>query len=220
MLQKHKCPLCNYINTTKPDDRKKYKQKYLDGHYKMPFSVYMCGYHLCSKCGAVYYLYKNTTLFLSEETIKIIKSEKYQNIFKGNIPENLKLLKLIKEISKSREIIGKDINWLHLKYYEDIRDYKNIQKYLSKVIKEVENGIYYTNHFKKGDTCINLNENFSIRKNEILVDLYRRAGMFEKAKELITTSPYYTTIYSKTTAQKQYYDFQLSLIEKQIKRHI
>ena len=216
----HRCPLCGRTNKTKIDESKNYKEKYLDGQHKMPFSVFMSKYYICPECGLVYVCYKgNKTLFVSEEAKKLVHSSHYQNLAKSNVTYNLKLLKLIEKISRLREIIGRDINWLYIRYYEENRDYKNMEKYLHKAIDDIQCGNYYFTNLSEGETCCKLCGKVILRENELLIDFYRRTAQFEKAKECIAFGLKNKHV-SNPYALKQYYEYQLNLINNEIKRHI
>ena len=123
MYQTHECPLYGKEIQSKPNKINQYTEKYLDGQHKMPFDVFMSMYHLCPRCGLVYVFYGTGTMFVSDTIKNISMSDQYQNIFRDKtLPEQLKTLKLIKELSKAHEIIGQDINWLFLRYFEENDD--------------------------------------------------------------------------------------------------
>lgn len=220
MHSTHECPLCGKEVQSKINMSNRYQDKYLDGQHKMPFDVFMSMYHMCPRCGLVYVFYGTGTLFVSDATKNISLSDEYQNIFRDKtLSEPLKMLKLIKELSKAHEIMGQDINWLFLRYFEELDDQKNIDKYLKKVIKDIEGGLFFHTNLYTGETCCNLGGKLILNPNIVFVDLYRRLGQFEKAKEYINICLQYKWA-QNNTALKQYLAIQEKLIEKQFRRHI
>lgn len=220
MFSTHKCPLCGKEIQSKLNSSHQYKEKYLDGQHKMPFDVFMSMYHLCPRCGLVYVFYGTGTLFVSETTKNISMSDQYQNIFRDKtLPEPLKILKLIKELSKAHEIMGQDINWLFLRYFEEKDDQKNIDRYLKKVISDINDGLFFHTNLYDGETCCNLNGRIILNPNIVFIDLYRRLGQFEKAREYINICLQYKWA-QNNTALEQYLSIQERLIEKEFRRHI
>ncbi len=220
MYPKHKCPLCGKEVVSKTNESGKYKEKYLDGQHKMPFDVFISMYHLCPRCGLVYVFYGTGTLFISETVKDIVMSEQYQKISHNkNIPNNLKLLMLIEQIAKAREIIGQDINWLYLRYYEEQRDLVNVDKYLQKVINDIETGLFFHTNLYEGETGCKFNGKMVMSKNVVLIDLNRRLKRFNKAQEYINLVKQ-TANYNANHPLQQYVAVQQKLIENKIHRHI
>ena len=218
----HKCPLCGEEIKTTENKIFTYNKKYLDGQRKISIHDRMSFYHLCPRCGFVY-IYKNydNILPVSDSIRVCIKSDDYQSILNNEtIDETLKKIKLLKQLSYAKTLIGIEANLLMLNYYEEKQNEERIQEYLLKRIDEVPFGLCFAEDLNKGEICIEIDSSIKMHNNEVLTDLYRRSGQFSKAKE---TAEFALNTYdfpSNNHSIKKYYEFQIKLIEAQDKRHI
>jgi hypothetical protein len=217
----HKCPVCGELVKTKPNVIENYKEKYLDGQRKIPFDVLIGCYHLCENCGYVYISTDYNQIKTVYDSIKnIVFSDKYQSTRNDSaISMSLKKLMLLEEISHENTIYACEINQLWLDYYLKQNDEEKVQEYLLKRIEEIPRGLVFAKDLLPNQAPFDNKTRIQISSNAVLIDLYRRSGQVDKAKELINYAfEHYN--FSQNHDTKKYYEYQLKLVEDHDKRHI
>lgn len=219
----HRCPICGEIVKTSPNLETEYKEKYLDGQRKIPLSVQLSFINECSKCGYLYYY--NEEIFHKEKDrgdITLVNKMKervysveYQKI--RTIQTNKEYKKLL-QIEYLKELVN--INQLWLDYYIENKNEEKIQEYLLKRIQEISYGVVLSWEAYPGELVVSTNSVIHIGDNEVLTDLYRRSGQFEKAKECIDYALKTYNFPTETHSLKKYYEYQLKLVENKDKRHL
>jgi hypothetical protein len=219
----HKCPICGEIVKTNPNLETEYKEKYLDGQRKIPLSTQLSFINECSKCGYLYYY--NEEIFNKEKdsgdialTNKLkerVYSVEYQKIRTHEINKEYKK---ILQIEYLKELVN--VNQLWLDYYIENKNEEKVQEYLLKRIEEVSYGIILSWEAYPSELIFSTNSIIHIGENEVLTDLYRRSGQFEKAKKCINYALNTYDFSTETHSLKKYYEYQLKLVESKDKRHI
>ena len=225
----HECPICGELVETKEYLVNNYKQKYLDGQRKVPLSVQLDAFCECKNCGFLHYGDEDSVQYEREQTlsgnnddlIKLLYSEEYKSIRTMECEdEYYRMLLKLDYINKHISVFYTDIIQFWLNYYTEKQDEQKVQEYLLKKIEEVLRFKPSSGNIKSCELVFDTQSTFRLSDNEILVDLYRRSGQFEKAKELIDYILNNYNFHSKTNPIIKFCSYQLKLMEDDDKSHI
>ena len=218
----HKCPVCGEKVQTIPNELHKYNKKYLDGQRKISINDWMAFYHMCPKCGFVYIYNNYDEIKPIDDKIKIfVNSNTYKSIvMDDSLSIEFKKIKLLEQLLNLKTMIGIESNLLFLNYYEEKNNEEKVQEYLLKRIDEISYGLLFAENLYKDETCLKIDGPVKMHNNEVLTDLYRRSGQFDKAMETANFALKTYNFPSNNHPTKKFYELQVKLIEAQDKRHI
>lgn len=191
------CPICG--NTVKyrvyDFDQIDY---YMDGQPKIPFCEYIKSFCICEHCG---YIFK-PNMFKNDDVISIDLNKAINSLEFKKILENQKITyeeKFLEIIQFLKHIKGNS-NAIHftellkLWYYQDEKNESEIYSQIEKAIDEnirfenfvhtshtTQNFLYYNDKIPTKEKKLKVR----ISKEEMLIDLYRQMGNFEKSYEIL-----------------------------------
>ena len=201
------------LNEYKPQQKKQIK-RYLDGRpidFKVTDINNVC---YCKHCN-------NVTVFEYPFSDKCGVRDKYNNdeykrILNSDEPIEVRRVKLAEYKFKNTKDDNFVLSILHLYwYYDSINDIGQRNQYAQKLINLYERNIVY--NIKVEPMCLLKIDGakFNLNLEMILIDVYRRMGYFEKAKELINTGRNKLFIKDDNIIQMKLFRLQFDLCEKQ-----
>jgi hypothetical protein len=201
--------------------------KYLDGEPKITTKEIVESLQFCEKCGYVYEGYdysfwQDNTPGIPPDYKKVFLSDTYQNVIKNtNIDPHYKKLLLYDLILGTATNDTKCSLYHEYKYQFEKENAEEEQKLLELKLQETINNSHSGANIPNNTLCYNNRLYFSINQQELIVDILRRLGRFEEAKAKIIK---YLDENEKPSqgidSKREYYMYQLKLVETQDKRHI
>ena len=222
----HKCPMCGEMVKTHKKLYSDNPPRYLDGEPKITTKEIVKSLQFCEHCGYIYdeydyTFYKTTTPSIPIDYKKRFQSDSYQNVLKNNdIDPYYKKLLLYDLILGTENSETQCSLYYEYKYqFENKNTEKETELLALKLQEALAGKNAHTVHSHK--LCYDNQFLFSIGNDGLVIDLLRRSGKFEEAKELTLTN---IAKYEKEDRQgcpkHEYLLYQLQLIEAQDKRHI
>lgn len=179
-VEKHKkaCPVCGKMNTLVGYHP---KRMLLDGIPDLPMKKYLAQYAMCNQCGCVYH-YRSST---HDEMVNAVRSDEYQKIWKSDTEPTLKKLRLMAFFPYSFA----NVEHCLFHYYHEHNRKQQARDALLKTIDYIQQGRIHDSAIFTNQICkeFKINRYIEIYDHMYLVDLYRQAGMFDKATQLIAS---------------------------------